>query len=210
MNDGDSLLPDVVKIGMQYLGKGYRGYEYYADPRSCTVSMFNLSRTGDVEVLAIPDYESVLVTGDTVEDYSRKLSAGLSLPGDALPAGCMFLAEIKTTFAAEILSNVHNTFVTVHDRQIRYRLRISGKAMPTEEAARDLRELPPDALLEKYGTHYLKSICIGGRVSFSSYVDRSTLTEKLDLTASANLAFEKTVKGDASKEGKSDASAAEK
>ena len=46
----------VTKGIEEFLGKGYKGYQYYANPESCTFSLFDLDGEKNVDIHQTPSW----------------------------------------------------------------------------------------------------------------------------------------------------------
>lgn len=186
----------VVKGIDEFLGKGYRGYQYYANPESCAHALFDVSNPDTIDIQKSPSYKGRFVSGETKSQFHNQFSAGVSASG--IYEG--FSGEITSNFTKDTLRSRQYTFATSHITQTYYRLTLKDSAPLLDEAKADLETLEPTQLFDKYGTHYLKSIYIGGRVSFSSYADRRTVSENFDIKATVNVAYLNVVKGSGSVE----------
>ncbi len=186
---------EQVKKGIaEYLGKGYKGYQYYASPESCTFSLFDLSDPNVVDIQDAPKWEGRFASGENKTEFYDEFFAKASVSG--VYDG--FSGEITSTFNKSTLKNRAHSFATANIAQTYYRLTILDSAPLKEDVAQDLMQLEPNALFDKYGTHYLKSIYIGGRIGFSSFVDRSKVTETFNLQATVDASYLEIVKGSAS------------
>jgi MAC/Perforin domain len=178
----------------EYLGKGYKGYEYYADPRSITTPIFDVSGLKGIEVQESPSYDGRFVYGQSKKDYFEELSASIALAGSY--AG--FSGEVIGNFSKQALINTNNVFATSNVTQAYYRLSLTDEAVLMPRAIEDLANLQPVALFDKYGTHYLKSIYIGARVSFNSSADITRVSKNFDMNATVKAAYAEVVKGESS------------
>lgn len=186
--------PDVVSGVEEFLGKGYEGYEYYADPRSITSRLFDVSDLSVVQVQETPSYDGTFVYGESRKEYFNALSGSISLAGTY--AG--FSGEVTGSFSNSVLRNTNNVFATSNVTQAYYRLTLNDEAKLLPKVIADIADLEPEALFDKYGTHYLKSLYIGARVSFTSNADITNVSEKFDMMAAVNAAYGEVVKGEAS------------
>ena len=184
----------VTKGINEFLGKGYKGYQNYADPDSCTFALFDLSNEKFVDIQSAPKWEGRFSSGENKTEFFDEFFAKASVSG--VYEG--FSGEITSTFNTSILTNRAHSFATANIAQTYYRLTVLDDAPLKKEVAQDLMELEPNALFDKYGTHYLKSIYIGGRIGFSSFADRSKVSEKFNLQATVDASYLEIVKGSAS------------
>ncbi|MGD8741313.1 MAG: MAC/perforin domain-containing protein [Desulfobacterales bacterium] len=184
----------VTKGIEEYLGKGYKGYQYYANPESCTFSLFDLGGEKHVDIHQTPSWAGRFASGENKTEFYDEFFAKASVSG--VYDG--FSGEITSNFNKSALKNRAHSFATANIAQTYYRLIILDTARLKEDVLKDLMNMEPVALFDKYGTHYLKSIYIGGSVSFSSFVDRSKVTENFNIEAAVNASYAEVVKGSAS------------
>ncbi len=184
----------VTKGINEFLGKGYKGYQNYADPDSCTFALFDLNGEQFVDIQSAPKWEGRFSSGENKTEFFEEFFAKASVSG--VYDG--FSGEITSTFSKSILTNRAHSFATANIAQTYYRLTVLDDAPLKKEVAQDLMALEPNVLFDKYGTHYLKSIYIGGRIGFSSFADRSKVTETFNLRATVDASYLEIVKGSAS------------
>jgi len=189
----------VKKTIRDYLGNGYRGYEYYANPESIAAPLFDLSDHKNVDIISAESFKDRFSSGETKSEFFDSFSANVSVSGTHEG----FSGEVSSNFSNEVLRNRAHSFATSHMSQKYYRISVLDSASLTEQAKTDLEDLDPQALFDKYGTHYLKSIFIGGRVSFSTFIDRSRFKDLTKFQASVNASYLDVVKGSGSAESKS-------
>lgn len=190
----DPVDPNVASGIKEFLGKGYNGYEYYADPRSITSRLFDVDDLNVVQVQETPSYDGTFVYGESRKEYFNALSGSIALAGNY--AG--FSGEVTGSFSNQVLRNTNNVFATSNVTQAYYRLTLTDSAKLLPEVITDIASLEPEALFDKYGTHYLKSIYIGARVSFTSNADITKVSKDFDMTAAIKAAYGEVVKGEAS------------
>ena len=178
----------------EYLGKGYKGFEYYADPASITTALFDVSDPKAIEVQESPSYEAHFVYGQSKKEYFEQLSASILLAGNY--AG--FSGEVTGSFSKQTLTNTNNVYATSNVTQAYYRLKLTDEASLTARAIDDIASLTDEALFGKYGTHYRKSIYIGARVSFTSHADITRVSKNFDIRATVKAAYAEVVKGETS------------
>ena len=186
----------VVSSIEDFLGKGYKGYQFYANPKSCTHSLFDVSDHSIVKIQKAPSYKGRFVSGETLSEFYDAFSANISVAGSYDG----FSGEITANFSKDVLRNRSHTFIASHITQTYYRLTLPEAAPLLPVVEEDLQTLEPKKLFDKYGTHYLKSIYIGGRISFNSYIDRTKVKQSYDLKATVDAAYLKLIKGSASAE----------
>jgi hypothetical protein len=182
----------VESIG-KYLGRGYRGWQFYADPRSCTLPLFDLGDLSVIDVQDAPGYEGRFISGERKTSFYNKLTGDVSVSGTYEG----FSGEVTTTFGTEALENRHNSFATSLNTHTYYSLTLLDKAPLLDSVRSDLASMEPIQLFEKYGTHYLKAFYLGGRVQYSSHIDRSRVSKNFRIKASMTASYLKMVEGKA-------------
>lgn len=186
----DQRATDGVK---EFLGKGYEGYEYYADPRSVTTAMFDLTDLSVVEVQETPSYDGTFVSGQSRKEYFEQMSASIALSG----AYEGFSGEVSGSFSNKVLTNTNNVFATSNVIQAYYRLSLTDRAKLLPQVAEHIATMEPQTLFDRYGTHYLKSLYIGARVSFTSHADITKVSKDFEMSAAVRAAYAEVVKGEA-------------
>jgi hypothetical protein len=178
----------------EFLGKGYEGWEYYADPRSILKPLFDVSDLGVVEVQETPSFDETLIYGESRKSYFNQLSASISLSG----AYEGFSGEVSGAFSNDVLSASNNVYATNKVVQAYHRLTLKDTAQLLPDVALAIATADPDTLFTTYGTHYLRSVLIGARVSFSSHANTSSVTKNFQMSAAVKAAYLDLVKGEAS------------
>jgi len=181
---------DVIKAVQNFLGWGYRGYDLYADPDCCTHALFDLADMGAVEVQEAPSYEGSFLSADDTQEFFKKLSANVSLGGEY--GG--FSLEVTSNFSGDVLKKGRHQFAQSRHCIVYYRLAVRDSAHLRAEVQHAIETMEPSQLFDEYGTHYLKSIYIGGRISFTTCVDTSSVTKNFDIKATTEAAFAKLLK----------------
>lgn len=178
----------------EFLGKGYEGWAYYADPRSILRPLFDLSDLGVVDVQEAPSFDETLIYGESRSSYFNQLSAKISLSG----AYEGFSGEVSGAFSNDVLNNGSNVYATNKAVQAYHRLNLKDTAILLREAADAIANAEPLQLFATYGTHYLRSVLIGARVFFSSYVNSTRVTKNFQMSAAVKASYLKLIKGEAS------------
>jgi hypothetical protein len=184
----------AIQGAHEFLGKGYEGWAYYADPRSILKPLFDLSDLSVVEVQQAPSFDETLIYGETRNSYFNQLSAKISLAG----AYEGFSGEVSAAFNNDVLNNSSNVYATNKAVQAYHRLTLKDAARLLPDAAEAIADAEPEVLFATYGTHYLRSVLIGARVFFSSYVNSSQVTKNFQMSAAVKASYLELVKGEAS------------
>jgi hypothetical protein len=153
-----------------------------------TVSLFDLDQ---LVKTAIPvdasEYKGNTVFGSSIQRYSNDLSASIGI--DATVG--LFSGGIKSSFSTSSSNSSNNSYCTIHDVIGYYRLDMDPEKVPLIPSVKnDIENLDPVSLIKKYGTHYIQSAYIGGRVSFNANIDHSVFTNEDDFKVSVNAAYE--------------------
>ena len=193
-SDNPPMDTRAVQGAREFLGKGYEGWAYYADPRSILKPLFDMSDLGVVEVQQTPSFDETLIYGETRNSYFNQLSAKISLSG----AYEGFSGEVSAAFSNDVLNDSSNVYATNKAVQAYHRLTLKDTATLLPEAAEALASAEPEWLFATYGTHYLRSVLIGARVFFSSYVNSSKVTKNFQMSAAMKASYLELVKGEAS------------
>jgi hypothetical protein len=178
----------------EFLGKGYEGWEYYADPRSILKPLFDLSDLSVVEVQDAPSFDETFVYGESRSSYFKQLSASMALAG----AYEGFSGEVSGAFSNDVLTSSKNVYATNKVVQAYHRLTLKDTARLLPEVVQAIATAAPNTLFDTYGTHYLRSVLIGARVSFSSHVNSTRVTSNFQMSTAVKAAYLDLVKGEAS------------
>lgn len=191
----DPLHAEQIRAGIkEFLGRGYRGYEFYADPRSISLPLFDLPDEKDVNIQDGTEWDGRFASGETKTEFYNEFFGAASVSG--IYNG--FSGEITSNFNKSTLKSRANSFATANITQTYYRLDLLDSAQLKKDVLNDLLNMEPVALFDKYGTHYLKSIYIGGKISYSSFVDRTKISEGFKLEATVKASYAEVVTGSAS------------
>jgi hypothetical protein len=168
------------KRGFDWLGFGYKGYQYYAALESKTpYAVYDMSK---LEALFDDVNESTLdVCTDTNKtEYYKKRFADVKATGNYE----LYSATVTANFDNSTLTNYNATIGTGMRIRKNYRLTIPDGAPLDETFSKEIKEMQPEKFYEKYGTHVLRSFIVGGRYEASSYVDDSREEDKSSVKAS--------------------------
>jgi len=198
LHDADGHAPPMDQRAIQgareFLGKGYEGWAYYADPRSILKPLYDLCDLGVVEVQEAPSFDETLIYGESRSSYFNQLSAKVSLSG-----ACEgFSGEVSGAFSNDVLNNASNVYATNKAVQAYHRLSLTDEARLLPEAADAIANADPLVLFRTYGTHCLRSVLIGARVFFSTYVNSSRVTQDFQMSAAVKASYLALIKGEAS------------
>ena len=193
--------------GLSVLGCGYDVFGIYASPESATYPLFDLGnmtkiRPGKEEyTYQIPElvkYKSFIDTvyemhtGKSVESFRTSLTNKTRLAGSyGFFSGSLEVGFNSTSFRVTTMA-----FTKIMQLITRWILKLPAPDDLERFLLRDVkkdidRDLEPVALFRKYGTHYLSSLIVGGRIKYTSSTDTERFGKKegLDVTAKMSLEF---------------------
>lgn len=112
-------------------------------------------------------------------EYSKKLDTDLSVDVSLKFGVCSFSSETKKTFSEDRYNKETYKFITRKDVSCFEQYQIQGAKTPNELCAfltdiflADLNKLSSDKLVEKYGTHVMLGMKMGGRFDYNySYLE---------------------------------------
>ncbi|MBK9017365.1 MAG: hypothetical protein IPM82_26765 [Saprospiraceae bacterium] len=176
------------------MGLGYRAEKEYANILNATRPLFDPEKLAEnTRIQLIGDFKETIVQGNTIEEYSNKLSASVSVGGGV---GLFRQASVaaSTLKATKVRKN---SFYTMRRAFIYYRLDLEYKKTPLlPDVKNDIDNMAPDQLFDKYGTHFINSAFIGNRIDFNTYVNKSSFSNSTDFTLGIKASYG-AVSGDA-------------
>lgn len=164
-----------INVESSYLGYGYDiiNDEYIKkDCINLSAPIIDLDKLDEVKLKLIKENnaETIEVEADTMEDFVEKYSVATKVNGKA---GVLFSGGLSVDYKSdsEVKTYTHyykkildvktfNLYLTNSLSEI--------KNLLTEEFKDDLMNLHPESLFDKYGTHMLKEVSMGGRIEVSS------------------------------------------
>lgn len=166
-----------INIDASYLGYGYDliNDEYIKkDYINIGAPIIDLEKISKAKLKFIKENnaETIEIEGESMEEFSQNYSAALKINGKVgeVFSGGLSLdfkgnsnAETKTYshFYKSILDvKTFNLYLTNSNEEL--------KELLSEEFKYDLLNLNPEALFNKYGTHMLKEVSMGGRIEVTS------------------------------------------
>ncbi|MEO1592779.1 MAG: MAC/perforin domain-containing protein [Cyanobacteria bacterium J06632_22] len=193
------LNDNQIKAIQNFLGTGYRAYDYYADPSSITQSLFDFSEEQTLstyaDLLDSSGFSSRFFQGENQKDYFQNISISIGLSGKYEG----FSGEVNRSFDWEKSTESHHQVFNYTDMIAQYRLTITENAPLIASVKADLEgNLHPTQLFDKYGTHYLHSVLIGGRVSLVSHYDTNSSSSTVSAKTVASAAFLELLRGETS------------
>ncbi len=212
-----SLVTNEVKAqtqtpGLDVLGFGYDVFGQYADQSSTkefclfTYSGFTNKPIGSntysvpklVQLKNISKHITKTVSGSSLREYSKSLSAEVGLSVDAM----FFSGSINSSYSQSSSGQTAHYYFTYMDANTKWRVSLDNrniealKAMLDPQFKKDLNNpnVSPANLFETYGTHYVASAYLGGRADYTSVSDVSQNTNTQDIAVAVEAEY-KAVSG---------------
>lgn len=194
--------------GLSNLGQSYDVFDLYANPISCGQQLFDWSGTENTKNFTFAKNEYsycnnfVVVenlnqtytktsSGRSISSYSTNFSSQTGLSGDY----GFFSASISVNFSESSRKSTDQSFVSVLWVNSLWKVGFDLQTPPLRpEFEQDLNGLPPAKLFNKYGTHYLKNVIVGGRADAYSTVLSTSFQKSTDLQIAAELSY-KSIRG---------------
>ena len=157
---------------LDLLGYGYDATKEFANANSARAKVIDVDRIkreapGRIEDGIIDIQRTSITSGSNYEEYNKNLSVKVKATAKFL----LFSATLKGSFSQEELSSDLYSYASVDLKIQRRRLTIymdkdelCTKYL-TSTFVQDCRKLNAEQLVNRYGTHVLKNIVLGGRLS---------------------------------------------
>lgn len=190
--------------GQSVLGKGYNVFGEYANNKSLTrYKLFDFSKmltatnefghsTPDlVYVENISDHIITTIEGSSVAEYSNQLSEKIGIGGKAF----FFKGSFDTQFKTAYQNNENLFYYTYMDINTKWRVSMDMRNIEKviscldQQFKRDLDSLDPKTLFELYGTHFVSSAYMGGRIDYSSISKLSEQTSTEEIKAAIKAKY---------------------
>lgn len=171
------------------LGCGYDVFGLYADKDSLFSEMFDLT-ADDVEARTDAKLDEQTVTMSSTQEYQKQLSVSVGLEG----TNGMFKGAVSTAFHGD-KSSTKEQYYQIHTLKkkciiysIRPSVKLRDRLRPEVAAALD-GTMAPDEFFHTYCSHYLASVVLGGKATFTCRSDRSAHTSKDSFEATASARY---------------------
>ncbi len=193
----------IQSPGLDVLGYGYDIFGNYADQKSKKrYCLFQFSNYRNVPIgsfqYSVPQYvilENIshhivkTVSGESIRDYARSLSAAAGLEVDAK----VFSASVDATFDQSTTGTEQRYFFTYMDANTKWRISFDERNLQSlknildPQFKKDLASMEPNRLFELYGTHYIASAYLGGRADYKTetIITSETNIQELSLALTA-------------------------
>jgi hypothetical protein len=204
-----SELPDTVLPGVEAIGAGYDPFLRYASADSITVQIFDWyaapakSVTIDGNSYQVPEvvdvqsqntYNYTDATGNSIDVYQSNLATSVSISGKYN----YFSGSLDTEYSTQSLTRSQNAFSRIQQSITLWSLRLPTGPDLRNLLRQDFRDyldsLPnTDAaaqdLFDRYGSHFLTGIVMGGRAVLSSATDKLQVSNSYSLDETAKASY---------------------
>lgn len=201
---GENVLP-----GVEAIGAGYNPFLEYASADSITVQIFDWSKAGQKPVSFNPKYvvPSVVdvqqsdsatytnVSGRSINTFQSSLSNLVSVGGGYN----FFSGSLSVEYTSQSLTKAENEFTRIQQSISLWSLRLGvtpelrnylSDSFRTYLDALPLTETAARELFERYGSHFLTGIVMGGRAVMSSATNKLTVDHNYSVDVVAKASYE--------------------
>lgn len=197
-----NILPGVEIIGMSY-----NPFDKYADIDSTITQLFDWTKTQNktINQYQIP---SILETGDnnkfssyenygqTISQYQKEFSTRVKIEG----AYNFFSGSVSSTFDRKVINNTENMFYLLEQSLYLWTLQFKPSTKNLRDFMVDDIRDELDALnyndpieitkfFDKFGSHFLTGITMGGKISISSYADKKDFRSEEEFKAEVKASY---------------------
>lgn len=193
--------------GYDIIGKGYNIFGEFANNKSIEqYNIFDFSkmkRKKEIKGFDIPQVISIdnisshtikIIEGNSIKEYISNLSNKVGLSANFF----IFKASFNRQF--EIKSNYDSKtfYYTYMDINTKWRISLDTRNIDTlinyldPQFKNDLKNLRPDILFDRYGTHFIARAYLGGRIDYSSVSRLTSNISKEKLKKAINAKINKS------------------
>jgi len=182
-----------INIEASYLGYGYDiiNDEYIKkDYINFSAPILDMEKIQDAKLKLIKENnaETIEIEGETMESFSEKYSVAMKVYGKA---GKVFSGGLALDYVGSSHSNTYTHFYKNILDVKTFNLYLTNstdelKELLSDEFKNDLLNLHPEALFDKYGTHMLKEVSMGGRIEVSSQYKSTTAGASAEVKLAVN------------------------
>ncbi len=180
--------------GKDIIGKGYNVFGEFANNKSIQpYPLFDFSKMarGQSQGYDVPrrvflkevnEHIIETIEGSSVNEYVTNLSQEAGLNFNAF----VFKASFEDNFSKETENNSSLFYYTYMDLNTKWQVSLDSRNLDTlknyldPQFKADLKSMSPESLFREYGTHFISSAYIGGRIDYSSTTqttEESVITE---------------------------------
>lgn len=191
--------------GADVLGWGYDVFGGFADPGSCRQPVLDLPEAyrdvttidgkryrlhSDVSYLSMGQGAVRVLAGMTLDEYRSSLRTEVNL---GIQAG-LFGGQIETIFSHETLTQQEYAFSHVRDLFKYYKLSLQPPVQKLAtyldpDVLNDAKRLAPEAFFNRYGTHVVVELVMGGSCLYASSTLAAAFTDVQSLAIGAKASY---------------------
>jgi len=203
-------LPDTVLPGVEAIGAGYDPFLRYASADSITVQIFDWYAapskqvTVDGNSYTVPEVVDVQsqntytyddATGNSINQYQTSLATSVNISGSYN----FFSGSLSTEYSTQSLTRSENAFSRIQQSITLWSLRLPTGADLRSLLRQDFRsyldglpctEAAAADLFDRYGSHFLTGIVMGGRAVLSSATDKLQVDRSYSLSETAKASYQ--------------------
>ena len=177
-----------------YLGFGYNVIKsHYINRHEVlnTNPIFNLKQLSNTTLLLASgvDYKSESISNSSMQEFSRSYNTKIGISGGYGP---FFSGGIQADFEGGSNGKTYYYFykgmIDIKTFNLSMYAETSDlRNMLAADFSDDLNSLPPAAFFDKYGTHFLKSITMGGRLELNVTYSSESVKETSEIQAAVDV-----------------------
>jgi hypothetical protein len=195
------VLPDSLRV---VIGKGYDITGAYTSSQEIKGTILDLNQLiNDARVVRDPNLHSASYqtsSGETITQYQESLMTKASVSASAGVEGVgSFSSEIGGSFGMERASSDAYAFATSTSRIVSDAYFIQDKdgltKYITDQFVQDVKNLNPEAVIAKYGTHVMLGGVLGARLDYHLSVRKKSGAASYDIGAFVRTKAELTIEG---------------
>lgn len=189
--------------GSDAIGFSYDVFSYYANPKGVKRQLFNFAdqievNAADSSWLLSTDFQMQMIEDSSQshfearvkDNYSRDLAASVNLSGSY----SFFSASIESDFSSKISSQTDTTYTHIIANVEKWKLSLKDdiqglQSKMTADFKDKLANMDPNELFERYGTHFLSEVIVGGRANFVATTKTSSFESESELKVAAEASF---------------------
>ncbi|MEC2040285.1 MAC/perforin domain-containing protein [Bacillus altitudinis] len=205
MSSEKNTVPDVP--GLDVLGYGYDVFGRYANTQNATRKLFNLGEmvlknidNKDYNIPKCVNFRFInenslqIFSGETLSEYMSALNNILKVDGNYN----FFSGSLEVDFNKKFLTKSNYAFTKVLNSIQKWILSLPDESILVslymdEIVKKDLEELTPENLFDKYGTHYLQEIIVGAKATYNTVVNKLLYESEFSISTMAQMSYKYTV-----------------
>lgn len=183
------------------IGSGYNIFDSYCLGTSLRRPLFNLGERKTDSLSGLETFEAITVQpgpsgiadrteGSTLSEYSKAFALKAGLKGSY----GAFEGDINVAFKTSEAAKVSTRFMKLDYQVYKWRLSLPTESHIAERLTRDAKDdllhMKVTQLLRDYGTHYLATIMVGARLSYSFTADSTDFSSQSELEATAKMSYD--------------------